>query len=132
MFNAMPISIFSGALLLGLTACGDGANGPNPSEVSTTLSRPNQPVTETPRWLTETGIYEHLPTLMPTTGFIPYTPRFELFSHGANKQRLIRLPPNTSIQTDANGAWRFPVGTVAVKTFFFENIADDWLSILEA
>lgn len=70
------------------------------------------------------------------TGAIAYTPRFELWSDGATKQRWIALPPGTRIDdTDVDG-WRFPTGTklwkelardgVRVETRYLEKTDDGW------
>ncbi|MEE2788230.1 MAG: hypothetical protein VX589_12880 [Myxococcota bacterium] len=75
-----------------------------------------------PLWLSDTGIYDNLRTLTPSATFIAYTPRFELHSHGAGKHRLISVPANMRIGFRTDGSWRFPVGTVAVKTFTMDGI----------
>jgi hypothetical protein len=50
-------------------------------------------------------------------GVIPYTPRFELWSDGADKQRFIYLPEGEQIDTSNPDRWNFPRGTRLYKTF---------------
>jgi uncharacterized repeat protein (TIGR03806 family) len=83
-----------------------------------------------PRHLSETGIFADPKTLTPAKGLIPYSVNAELWSDGATKERFIAIPGNGKIEYEtvtypqpAPGAvpgWRFPDGTVLVKTFFLE------------
>lgn len=50
-------------------------------------------------------------------GVIPYTPRYELWSDGAEKHRFIFLPEGTQIDTSIPTRWNFPKGTRFYKTF---------------
>lgn len=50
-------------------------------------------------------------------GVVPYTPSYELWSDGAEKQRYIYLPEGTQIDTTNPDRWAFPVGTRLYKTF---------------
>jgi hypothetical protein len=68
-----------------------------------------------------------------------FRPRFELWSDGATKQRWIRLPPGTRIDTSDMDSWQFPVGTkvwkeftrdgVRVETRLLERRPDRWLGL---
>ena len=46
-----------------------------------------------------------------------FTPRYPLWSDGADKRRWLYLPPGTSIDTSRADAWEFPRGTKAWKEF---------------
>ena len=106
-----------------LTCCSDVSEEPlhGMSQRTDWIQNPSSPL---PLWLSDTGIYEDLSSLTPSTAFITYVPRFELHSHGAGKSRLLHLPPNTSITRETDGSWTFPVGTIAVKTFTLDEIND--------
>jgi uncharacterized repeat protein (TIGR03806 family) len=85
---------------------------------------------EFPRKLSETGLFADVRGLRPATGLISYSVNAELWSDGASKERFIAIPGNGKIEYEtvtypqpAPGSvpgWRFPDGTVFVKTFFLE------------
>jgi uncharacterized repeat protein (TIGR03806 family) len=91
---------------------------------------PAPKVTETsdfPRKLSETGLFASTKDLTPEKGLIPYTVNAALWSDGAQKERFLALPGESKIEFDAitypgpipggMPGWRFPDGTVVVKTF---------------
>jgi uncharacterized repeat protein (TIGR03806 family) len=92
--------------------------------------QPDQP--PFPHKLSETGLFESTKDLKPAAGLIPYTVNAALWSDGASKQRYLALPGDSQIDFDAivypygdthpghPRGWRFPDGTVAVKTFFLD------------
>ncbi len=81
-----------------------------------------------PRKLSETGLFASTKDHTPAPGLIPYSVNSELWSDGATKERYLAIPGEGKIAFDAveypqpsPGAprgWRFPDGTVTVKTFF--------------
>jgi uncharacterized repeat protein (TIGR03806 family) len=83
-----------------------------------------------PRKLSETGLFASTRDLKPAKGLIPYSVNAELWSDGALKERYLAIPGDGKIEYNtviypqpAPGAppgWRFPDGTVLVKTFFLE------------
>ncbi len=83
-----------------------------------------------PRKLSDTGLFESVKDLKPAPGLIPYSVNSQLWGDHASKERYLALPGNSQIEFDAiiypqpsPGAppgWRFPDGTVIVKTFFLE------------
>jgi len=83
-----------------------------------------------PRKLSETGLFAETKTLKPEKGLIPYSVNAELWSDGATKERYLAIPGESKIEYEtvtypqpAPGSvpgWRFPDGTVLVKTFFLE------------
>ncbi len=83
-----------------------------------------------PRKLSETGLFDSVKDHKPAAGLIPYSVNAQLWSDGAVKERFLALPGTSQIVYDAieypqpsPGAprgWKFPDGTVAVKTFFLE------------
>ncbi len=80
-----------------------------------------------PRKLSETGLFASTREHLPAPGVIPYSVNAPLWSDGAEKERFIALPGDSKIEMDdviyPHGAdypdvgWRFPNGTVLVKTF---------------
>ncbi len=83
-----------------------------------------------PRKLSETGLFASTKDLKPAAGLIPYSVNAELWSDGAIKERFIAIPGEGKIEYEtvtypqpAPGSlpgWRFPNGTVLVKTFSLE------------
>jgi uncharacterized repeat protein (TIGR03806 family) len=80
-----------------------------------------------PRKLSETGLFASTKDHTPAPGVIPYSVNAELWSDGAVKDRFMAIPGDAKIDYDAMtypqpapGAlpgWRFPTGTIMVKTF---------------
>jgi len=79
-----------------------------------------------PVWLSETGIYADGAGTVPGPGAVVYVPAHPLFSNGADKERLLFLPPGVRItpEDDPAAPWAFPVGTVLVKSFSFDDVDD--------
>jgi uncharacterized repeat protein (TIGR03806 family) len=83
-----------------------------------------------PRKLSETGLFASVKDHKPAPGLIPYSVNAQLWSDGALKERYLALPGEGKIEYNAveypqpaPGAprgWRFPDGTVMVKTFTLE------------
>jgi uncharacterized repeat protein (TIGR03806 family) len=69
-----------------------------------------------PKRLSQTGAFTDTRQLTPAPGLIPYDLIVPFWSDGADKQRLIALP-DAKIEFSPSGEWRFPPGTVFVKTF---------------
>jgi uncharacterized repeat protein (TIGR03806 family) len=91
------------------------------------------PPKDAPRFplkLSETGLFESTKDLKPAKGLIPYSVNSELWSDGATKERYLAVPGTAKIEFEtmtypqpapgAPAGWRFPTGTVLVKTFFLE------------
>jgi uncharacterized repeat protein (TIGR03806 family) len=80
-----------------------------------------------PRKLSETGLFTSTRDLKPAKGLIPYSVNAELWSDGATKERYLAIPGDGRIEYEtviypqpapgAEPGWRFPDGTVLVKTF---------------
>jgi uncharacterized repeat protein (TIGR03806 family) len=69
-----------------------------------------------PQRLSQTGVYRDLPSLTVNRGIIPYDLAVAFWSDGARKQRWAAVPGGR-IGFAPSGEWRFPPGTVFVKTF---------------
>ena len=81
-----------------------------------------------PRKLSETGLFASTKDLKPAPGLIPYSVNAELWSDGAVKERYPRHPRRRARSSTTTvdypqpapvrrPGWRFPDGTVLVKTF---------------
>lgn len=83
-----------------------------------------------PRKLSETGLFASVKDHQPAPGLIPYSVNAQLWSDHAIKERFMAIPGTGQIEFNAieypqpsPGAprgWRFPDGTVMVKTFSME------------
>jgi uncharacterized repeat protein (TIGR03806 family) len=83
-----------------------------------------------PRKLSETGLFASTKDHKPAAGLIPYSVNAPLWSDHASKERFLALPGTSQIEFDAitypqpapgsPPGWRFPDGTVVVKTFALE------------
>jgi uncharacterized repeat protein (TIGR03806 family) len=61
--------------------------------------------------------------LTPTYGVIPYEPISSLFSDYAHKKRFVWMPTGVSATYVEDGdVLNFPVGTILIKNFFYENV----------
>jgi hypothetical protein len=97
-------------------ACGGsgGGQGSTEQEPNIVPIAPDEPF---PEKLSEVGIYPHdLDLGRPTTRAFPYEPRSPLWSDGLFKDRLLVLPEGKTVNTKRE-PWRFPPGTLLVKTF---------------
>jgi hypothetical protein len=84
-----------------------------------------------PRRLSETGLFPSTRDLRPAPGLVPYNVNAPLWSDGAAKERFLAIPGDGKIEFDAiffpesaagrgPHGWKFPDGTVLVKTFFLD------------
>lgn len=87
----------------------DASHGPGPSCGAEDAGEPMD--------LGCTGLYSDWSSLTVASDVRPYAPGYVLWSDGAEKQRWIRLPPGTQIDTSDMDQWNFPVGTKLWKQF---------------
>jgi glucose/arabinose dehydrogenase len=73
-----------------------------------------------PRRLSDSGLFASVREHRPRAALIPYDVNSPLWSDGAFKERFIALPGLSQIDYVPGEAWRFPEGTVLVKTFSIE------------
>lgn len=69
-----------------------------------------------PLLLSQTGAFSDTRNLIPSAGLIPYDLVVAFWSDGASKLRWASVPKG-QIHFSPTGEWRFPDGTVFVKTF---------------
>jgi hypothetical protein len=70
-----------------------------------------------PMRLSETGLFADVPSETLGPAVLAYTPRFALWSDGAEKRRWIALPDGATIDTSDMDDWIFPEGTRFWKEF---------------
>ena len=73
-----------------------------------------------PRRLADTGLYRDISSKNIDPRNLSYSPRFPLWSDGAQKHRWIRLPPGAAIDASDPDRWVFPPGTKVWKEFSFD------------
>jgi uncharacterized repeat protein (TIGR03806 family) len=92
-------------------------------------SPPAEKTADFPRKLSETGLFASTKDHVPAPGLIPYSVNAELWSDHAIKERFLALPGDSQIEFEtmtypggpgAAPGWKFPDGTVVVKTFSME------------
>ncbi len=69
-----------------------------------------------PPLLSQTGVFSDTAKRIASPGLIPYDLNVAFWSDGADKLRWIALPEG-KIRFSPSGEWRFPAGTVFVKSF---------------
>lgn len=70
-----------------------------------------------PKHLSETGLYIDILTKEIHPAFQEFTPRFQLWSDGAEKRRWVYIPECDQIDASDIDDWSFPVGTRFFKEF---------------
>ncbi|MEO0324802.1 MAG: hypothetical protein AAF447_17700 [Myxococcota bacterium] len=63
------------------------------------------------------GLYVDGECTVLAEGVMPYEPEYWLWTDSAGKERHVRLPEGTVIDTTDLDEWRYPVGTTFYKTF---------------
>lgn len=84
-----------------------------------------------PRKLSDTGLFASVADYETAPGLIPYDVNVPLWSDGAFKDRHLALPASNSVSFSKHGNWKFPVGTVLVKTFLLPTPGTSTLRRLE-
>ncbi|CAN5575895.1 hypothetical protein BH10BDE1_BH10BDE1_32980 [soil metagenome] len=54
---------------------------------------------------------------LPYENFWEYSPKYPLYSYGAEKRRWVFLPDKSQIDNSDPDGWKFPIGTVFMKLF---------------
>jgi uncharacterized repeat protein (TIGR03806 family) len=86
------------------------------------LPRFDKPVFERKEKLSDYNYFTgNLANLQPAAAVIPYDINMTLFSNYAEKLRFIKIPDGMQANYSAEGALEFPIGTVIIKNFYYEN-----------
>ncbi len=86
-------------------------------EISKLAPAGAQPPDTFPQKLSQTGCFDANDPTKPVAGLIPYDVIAPLWSDGAEKQRFLAIPDNTTIAITPEQDWDLPVGSVVAKTF---------------
>jgi uncharacterized repeat protein (TIGR03806 family) len=70
-----------------------------------------------PELLSQTGMFSDLAALEPVASALEYSVNAPLWSDGADKARVMRVPDGAAIELSPDGQWQFPDGTTFAKTF---------------
>lgn len=73
-----------------------------------------------PALLSQTGCFSDTASMAPAMGVIPYPISSQLWSDGADKERLFAIPDDTVIALSPDGDFEFPDRSVLVKSFFHD------------
>lgn len=89
-----------------------------------------------PALLSQTGLYSDFKNRTIAPGLIEFTPRWSLWSDGAEKRRWMKLPQGKTVDTADMNQWTFPdgtkfwkefkVGSTIVETRFLWRQGDGW------
>ncbi len=77
-----------------------------------------------PTKLSETGLFASVPEHKPVAGAVPYDVNVPLWSDDAPKLRFLMLPEANSVTFSEDSFYKFPEGTVFVKTFLKPGLND--------
>ncbi len=70
--------------------------------------------------LSEYGFFEApLGESVPVEGVVPYVVAAPLWADHSGKDRYFALPEGAQIDVEGEQAWRFPVGSIVIKHFFY-------------
>ncbi|MCA9593221.1 MAG: hypothetical protein KC776_07915 [Myxococcales bacterium] len=103
-------------LCLGLAASGCGGSEDPPAKAPKVFVTP-APEGEPYDQLSDWHLFENGPSQKPAERVVPYEVISPLWSDGASKHRFIHLPEGKTIGYSAEDRWKFPVGSILVKTF---------------
>ena len=73
-----------------------------------------------PSSLSKTGLFASTRDHRPASGVIPYSVNVGLWADGATAERFLAVPGTGRIAIDDQGNWRFPDGSVLVRTVSIE------------
>ena len=79
-----------------------------------------------PKRLSDTGLFTSVALNKPAPGVLPYELNVPFWSDFAVKDRYVALPRGASVTFESEGQWKFPVGTVFVKTFWMHRDRAAW------
>ena len=105
-------------LLIALGGCSRNAPYGVAARIATRpyLNMPSDADGKIPPLLSQTGVFSDTPKRIASPGLIPYDLNVAFWSDGADKSRWIAVPAG-QIAFSPSGEWRFPAGTVFVKSF---------------
>ena len=73
-----------------------------------------------PQRLSETGLFESVPSFRLEKGVVPYSVNAPMWADGAQIARHLAVPGDSQIGYSSSGAWDLPEGSVVLQTFSME------------
>lgn len=108
--------------VLSVAACGTDGGGHDPINDGVNFPAPGEAAWDS---LAQWNLFTDFASQTPNSELFAYDVRSPLFSDETRKHRFLWIPEGERIAYDARGPWRFPVGTVLVKTFGYPVDARD-------
>lgn len=71
--------------------------------------------------LSDYRFFKDLTNQIPADEVLPYELQSDLFSDYTHKQRFVYVPPSMKVKHKKNKVFIFPVGSVLIKTFSYQN-----------
>ena len=71
--------------------------------------------------LSDYRFFKDLTNQIPADEVLPYELQSDLFSDYTHKQRFVYVPPSMKVKHKKNKVFMFPVGSVLIKTFSYQN-----------
>ena len=71
--------------------------------------------------LSDYRFFKDLTSQIPADEVLPYELQSDLFSDYTHKQRFVYVPPRMKVGHEKNKVFMFPVGSVLIKTFSYQN-----------
>jgi len=71
--------------------------------------------------LSDYRFFKDLTNQIPADEVLPYQLQSDLFSDYTHKQRFVYVPPSMKVKHKKNKVFIFPVGSVLIKTFSYQN-----------
>ena len=71
--------------------------------------------------LSDYRFFKDLTSQIPADEVLPYELQSDLFSDYTHKQRFVYVPPRMKVGHEENKVFMFPVGSVLIKTFSYQN-----------
>lgn len=109
-------AVDAGVLALGLDASGEPWLITGEGQLARLVVAEHGEPGSLPQRLSETGCFE-ADLRTPKPELVPYLLSAPLWSDGLHKRRYFVVPPGEQIGIDVLGRWRFPSGSVLIKTF---------------
>ena len=101
------------ACMVACAGCGSDDAQDDDAAVEVTPAPPGQPYEQLSAW----NLFSDVAGQVPQNGVVPYSVNSVLWSDAASKHRFIYVPEGASVGYEPEAKWRFPVGTILVKTF---------------
>ena len=108
-------------MISAVLACSRGAEERSSPLVAASDALLSDPGQAFPQKLSATGLFPRAPDLSVTpANALHYAPLYPLWSNGTLKARHVVLPAGQRVDNRDRERWRYPVGTLFFKTFFYD------------